>query len=1277
MRLRRAVLVWLVSLCGLAGGLVVGAGVAGAEVSHSFVTSFDGSETPAGSFGKAEGLAVDSASGAVYVADRANNVVDEFKVNGSGEYKYVCQITGSVVPSASECAGLAGSATPAGGFSFEEPASLAVDNSGSASDPSNGDLYVLDKGHDVIDKFDPNGEYITQLSEAEGQPRFEGPDGIAVDSSGVLWLYLEGNWTVAGFSDAQTNEYFTSRNAQATGFAEPGLAVDSGDGFYVVHDSSRLVAKVSSAGEVLQNEVGGVTAAGVAADLSNDDVFIDSGSLVSEFDSAGDRLVQFGAAQLASGGPGAVAVDPVVGTVYVANATDGKVYVFAATPGPRVTTQSATGVEGTAATLNATVDPVGSDTTYRFEYGTTTGYGQSAPAAPVDAGSGMSPVPVCIALSGLQAGTTYHYRVVASNANGGPMHSGDGTFTTLPSPAITGALAVNVTGGSADLRAQIDPLGYDTTYRFEYGTSTAYGTDVPVPDADIGAGTSDVAVGVHLSGLSGGTTYHWRVVARNGNGTTTGSDHTFVYGTGGAGLPDGRAYEMVTPPHKNGALIGSQFGSGQPRIADDGSRLVLSTVQCFGAVVACPVDPSPRVGVLYEFARTGGGWSASALVPSVTRIASSAASPLVGGDGSGLFEIPTSPGAAYDWFARGADGSFSDVGPILSPVYGIRSIPGLGVGVEAATVSLSHFVYGQESGLFSRAPFWPFDATVTGGGATSLYEYVGVGDSAPVLVGVSGGPGSTDLISQCGTGLGGGTDGQRYNALSEGGGTVFFTARRCASGTGVNVGVEVPANGLFARVDESRTVPISARSLLECTAGSGCSTSPASDAGFVGASVDGSKAFFLDTQQLTNNASEDNRSLDTAISGAETCSQAVGLNGCNLYEYDFADPTGRNLRVVSAGDVSGGGPRVQGVMAVTPDGSRVYFVAKGVLTSATNSQGEAARDGTDNLYVFERDASYPAGRMAFIASLPGVDAREWGGVGGAGQAKVVNVTPDGRFLAFTSHGALTTDDSSSTGAAQVFRYDALTGRLVRISVGEEGFNDNGNAGLGDARIVAPIYRPGPPRTDPSMSDDGSFVFFESPVALTPGALDDVLLSNRPSEPKYAENVYEWHEGHVHLLSDGRDVTRTFSGPCNSQESSVCLLGADVTGRNVFFTTADPLVSEDGDSAVDVYDARVCTAGEPCIAAAGSVAAPCQGEACHGAAPGAPLAAPPGSVAFTGPGNVAPSAPVVKAKARKHTQKTHAKPNKKRRRTQGADGRPKRHAGKVSRRHSHTSRAGGK
>jgi hypothetical protein len=99
-----------------------------------------------------------------------------------------------------------------------------------------------------------------------------------------------------------------------------------------------------------------------------------------------------------------------------------------ATPAPSAVTGSASAVRPGSATLNGSVNPNGQPTSYQFDYGTSTGYGRSTPVA--SAGSGTSPVPVSASLTGLTRNTTYHFRVVAIDAQGRRYPGADATFRT-------------------------------------------------------------------------------------------------------------------------------------------------------------------------------------------------------------------------------------------------------------------------------------------------------------------------------------------------------------------------------------------------------------------------------------------------------------------------------------------------------------------------------------------------------------------------------------------------------------------------------------------------------------------------------------------------------------------------------------------------------------------------------------------------------------------------------------------------------------------------------
>jgi DNA-binding beta-propeller fold protein YncE len=1120
--------------------------------------SIDGSATPAGSFGGGGvSVAANNGTGDVYVLDSTHSVIDEFDSSGA----YLCQITGSATPSASECNGSAGSDTPAHGLS-SRPRDVVLDQ-------TTGEVYVLDTERGVVDVFGVSGEYLRQVSLSSAPEGF--PVGFAYASIAVSGF--NGHLYVADFLGGRVFEF------------------DASGSYVATWTGSDTPAQSFEPGEL-----------SVAVDDASGDVYItDPGHKVTDvFDPSGGYLAQFSHSYVS---PLGTAVDQGSGRVYI---SDDVVDIFGpALVIPDVITGASTNVKPTSVTLNGTVNPDGIQLTdCHFDYGTDTSYGQTAPCVPaagsISADSSVHGVSADI--NGLEAGVTYHFRLDAANANGSNPGE-DAQVTTLPSPSIDGATAANVIAESADLDVQIDPNGYETTYHIEWGTSTAYGTTMPVPDEDIGAGTSDVARSQHLTELKADTTYHWRVVAVNANGTRFGADHTFVYDTTGGGLPDNRSYEMVTPPHKNAALIGLVVLGLPPDIAEDGDRMFTISIQCYASARSCVANRQYE-GEPVLFTRTAAGWVPHALAPPAS-LGAGTNWLMNANTGKALFSISTPPHGEDDWYEVGEEGSFVDIGPATPPATGT---PGGTYGAfdsrpPAATPDLSHIVW-------DSYPVWPFDESAAG--EYSVYEYAGSGNTAPALVGVTGGAGSHELISRCGTGIGGASN-RNSGVVSLDGKTVYFTT------AGHLVGCP-KVDELYARLDGSSTVAISQRSALEC-ATSACRESLPADANYEDASLDGTKVFFTDTQQLTDSASEDPVEAASAVSPG--CKTTVGPNGCNLYEYDFSALEGRRLSAVSLGDSSGGGPRVQRVMRVSGDGSHVYFVAGGVLTQAPNGQGQQARDGAQNMYVFERDAAHPEGTVAFIATLPPGEEQSF-------QKDQPSVTPDGRYVVFTSRGRLTADDTSTSGAKQVFRYDAVTQQLIRISVGDNGFNDDGNtfeANLceskqcsGDAIIASSTSLE---RRDQTMSHDGSFVFFQSPVGLTPQALDRVQIATREhGQPIYAQNVYEWHEGHVYLISDGRD-TSTIG---RFGLSSVELIGADATGANVFFSTTDSLVPTDTDTQLDYYDARICTAGDPCVAPPSPVLPPCLGEACHGTpAAQQPLPSTP-SAAFDGQGNL--FAPVV-------------------------------------------------
>ncbi len=503
-----------------------------------------------------------------------------------------------------------------------------------------------------------------------------------------------------------------------------------------------------------------------------------------------------------------------------------------------------------------------------------------------------------------------------------------------------------------------------------------------------------------------------------------------------AALPDCRAYEQVTPAEKEGSKFYPEHtGPGPEGTAD-------LELKSWTALPGSENNDGAE-GATYSTVRTAAGWVTTPLSPSATEYQlvtpGGSLGPLVAeslDQRSELFlaRADWQPDNRLDFIIKRPTGAVEDVGPVTPPNSPATPPEGpiarLGVQAVGESDDFSHILFSLEPEALRTTASLSGHSTKRsscfglGNQGNSLYEYIGANNTAPMMVGVNE---SGKLISRCQTSLGGGIESQvtlgnkaAHNAMSADGGTVFFTAAACEPSPKVNE--------LYARIDNGQpgahTVAISEPSAADCEA---CDTSGSvqQPAFFEAASEDGSKAFFTTTQPLLE-----------------------GAAGENLYEYDFDAPTGYRVIRVTAGDstVSNPTPGLEGVSQISEDGSHVYFVASGVLTTTPNSQGQVAHTGANNFYVYERDTEYPEGRTAFIADLSNKDHSLSGGVWypiGPENGHEVDLTPDGRFMVFRSSTPHLTADDTST-APQLFEYDAQTGSLVRISIGQNGFNDNGN-----------------------------------------------------------------------------------------------------------------------------------------------------------------------------------------------------------------------------------------
>lgn len=211
------------------------------------------------------------------------------------------------------------------------------------------------------------------------------------------------------------------------------------------------------------------------------------------------------------------------------------------------TTLPATDVTNNSAMLNGSLSGA---TSAHFEYGTTTSYGSTVTVANPADGNVSAPTGV------LSPNTTYHFKLFSDAGDGQDL-----TFRTEPNPtppAVSKQIASGVTTSGAHVSATLDPNGAETTYYFQYGRSTGYGTRTAQQTA---SGTDPITVEADLSGLRPYTRYHWRLFARNDAGRTGGADRTFRTDRLATALTLFSSRKVV--PYGRGVMVGGRVsGAG-------------------------------------------------------------------------------------------------------------------------------------------------------------------------------------------------------------------------------------------------------------------------------------------------------------------------------------------------------------------------------------------------------------------------------------------------------------------------------------------------------------------------------------------------------------------------------------------------------------------------------------------------------------------------------------------------------------------------------------------
>jgi len=1204
------------------------------------------------------GIAVEQESGDLYVVDRNNQRIDKFGPEGSLLFAWGWGVADGETRAAQTCtstcfSGLAG--TGSGEFNF--PEGVAVDN-----DPlseSHGDLYVVDIRNLRVEKFDSTGKFLLMFGgevnktkdEEAGATEAEKDlctsassdactSGVEGTANGQFGL-REGESVAVGpdgtvyVGDVDRIEEFTPEGVYKSQVTLPDagevsdLAIDQTGGLYALSTELAGVRKYDSSGTELgePRDLSGSPsriAVGPAGELFLDDE--GGGHHIFEYDNAGNEVASFdGGAEEASHG---MAYGEIAGVLYALNQVSVRL-LTPPSPGPLVTSGSvfASPIQPTGATLLAIVNTEGNDTTYRFEYGTSTSYGGSVPVPDGNIAAGFGDQPVKAELSGLSVDTSYHYRVVASNSSGtfiGP----DETFRTLPPALIDSEWVTNVASSSATLEAQINPLGSDTTYRIEYGTGASYGTIVPSPEGDVGPGTSDSEIGVHLQGLLASTLYHYRLVTTNVLGVVMGEDRTFTTEpahAGSATLPDRRSWEMVSPVNKQGAAV-------EPMTAEGGAIQASVEGNAIAYVSSAATEQDPQgnrnVEVTQVLSRRGpGGWSSQDIdtangVPAQDAIGEGPEYRLFSLDLSLGYVEPRSPtplpplprGAEKTIYLRdNATGSYE---PLVT-AENVASGAKFGYGeaafrnlqFEGASPDLSHVVFRSFAALTPDS--------VESAENQSLYEW---SDGRLRLVSVlpNGSPASAEDLRAF---LGAGGELVR-DAVSNDGSRIVWEA---ASGVS-------SVNRIYIR-------DLGREETIQINAAQGVKEEGKRDDAFQAASGDGSRIFFTSSSRLTTDSTVDREVAPKP----------------DLYEFQITsgkeEPLSGKLTDLTVDQNAGEAAHVLYVIGTSEDGTSIYFAASGLLGDAAQ---QGATNGSPNLYVERYDGAWSPPK--FVASLSNADAESIVSSPQRLENMAARSSPNGRYLSFMSSRSVTGydnhDASSGMPDEEVYLYDADTGHVSCVSCDSTGARPNGMFDPGgypgllvdrlrawDHRWLAALI---PDWTTIAtglaiyqsryLSDSGR-LFFDSP---------DALASN---DTNGTWDVYEYEPPGVGGCEPGGATFSQAAAGCvdlissggSAQESA--FLDASETGDDVFFLTAAGLVPQDGDGLFDVYDARSCSASSPCLAAQ-----PVAPPACSTSDSCKPSASPqpesfgaPSSQTFAGPGNVAPLAPKSLARTRSLTR----------------------------------------
>ncbi len=827
-------------------------------------------------------------------------------------------------------------------------------------------------------------------------------------------------------------------------------------------------------------------------------------------------------------------------------------------------------------------------------------------------------------------------------------------------PLVVGEAVADVGDDSAGFTGQINPHSLPgeeaTTYEFRYGVCETASTcsEAPFPDSTPAGSlppsfeVEPVGLSEPVKGLLAGRTYHYQLIATNAHGASAPHEQEFTtHGTGAFVLPDGRQWQLVSPTDKQGALIES---IGSPGDGPDGA--VTQAAAAGGAITyltGSPTETGPSgydnfVQVLSS--RGAAGWASRDLtLPH-----------------AGQTEVTIGHGQEYRFFSEDLSraavqpfGAFTpcqnaahESQPCISPAASgqsamiedtqtafftplVTACPATGECPKAvqedADVPPGTVVAEEEQGCSPGTPCGPEVL----GGSRDLHHvvtgYAGLSEwsaGAPAAERLQ----PVDLLppNEQGKVLGaeapklGYEDGDVRHAVSDDGSRVVWEGK---------------VNGqphLYLRVNA--TQPQSLTSGEHCTEPEKACTVQL-DTGLSGepklqdASSDGSLVFF---------------------------SELGGPEDGDLYVYD-TEHAAPEPELLAKG--------VQGlVVGASEDGTSIYYVAG------------------DTMYLDHLE--HGTWTRTPVAALSSADDPDWGGASGSLESLAARVSPDGRWLAFSSQLPLTgydnTDAVSGKPDEEVYLYHAgehpatepgsLTcascnptgARPHGIEYGVDGSEGVDSMPLGGGHLVWPgktwvaanlpawtTFELGQAARQPRYLSDSGRLFFNAIDALVPKDVDGTVdvyeyepagvpAGEHACSPSASDGAEVYEPEHESTPGDTRPAgcVALISSGASSGESA--FLDASETGGDVFFLSSAKLTSEKKDTSLDVFDAHECTTLSPCLPEPASTPPPCDTEASCKAAPTPQpeLFGPSGSATFNGPGN---RTPTVSPPVKKVTKKT--------------------------------------